>query len=205
MANATIALDRILQSLDELNPEELELVEKQIAKAKAKNGKSAKPKTLLEDESYLLSFATYRALSNDELEALQLSAYDKHRDWIYHELAKRRARWMIICGGKIVKWSSTLKDYPEEEKDLDNIGKSIGFAPFIFIANPVIEESHWVALLDDDFYPTIAVTIGPYDLSTAELAEKGLSLLSDFDTGATDILVDYGQLRRKNYRKSTDE
>jgi hypothetical protein len=91
------------------------------------------------------SFEDYLALSDEEGEELKLMAYEKYRDWIYHELAKRRARWMLICKGKIIEWSPTLDDYPSDEK-MDEIGRHLGYAPFTFIANPVIEESYRTAI-----------------------------------------------------------
>jgi hypothetical protein len=90
------------------------------------------PKTLLEDERYLISFEDYLALSDKEGEELKLMAYEKYRDWIYRELAERHARWMLICGGKIIEWSPKLDDYPSHEK-MDAIGKQIGYAPWTLL------------------------------------------------------------------------
>ncbi len=145
MAIAEMNLEEVLQTIDKLRPEELELVEQQLAKAKATNGISTTPKTLLEDERFIFSFDEYQALSSEELQKLQDLAYEEYRDWMYGEMAKRHARWMIICGGVVFDSSPKLKDYPSDER-LDDIGKRVGFAPFIFVANPIIEESQWTAM-----------------------------------------------------------
>jgi hypothetical protein len=201
MIIAETGLEQVLKTLGKLRPEELEVVEKQLTHEKAKPKVSSSPKTLLEDERYLISFEDYLALSDEEGEELQLLAYEKYRNWIYQELAKRRARWMIVCGGKIIEWSSRLNDYPSEEK-MDAIGKQFGYAPFVFIANPVIEESYWTALPEDDFYPTLSITLGAANWDETELIKKGLKIDADFDTGSTDVLCDYNHLREMSIIKS---
>lgn len=193
MANIATNLEQVLQSLEKLGMEELKIVEQQIVKAKAKNGRRSKPETLLEDKKFLFSFEEYLTRSTDELQELQDFAYEKYRDWIYEEMAKRRARWMIVCGGVILNWSSKLNDYPSDEK-LDDAGKRTGFAPFVFIANPIIEESHWTAIPDGDFYPSIPITVGAPNWNPQSMSENGFSVICDFDSGANNILFDYNPL-----------
>lgn len=144
LAAPTTNLEPVLQTLYKLRPEELAMVEKQIANKKSKLKASLQIKTLLDDENYLITFDEYLALSDQEGEELKLGAYEKYRDWIDRELAKRRARWMIICGGKIIQWSPTLDDYPSGEK-LVTLGKQLGYALWVFIANPLIE-GDWLSI-----------------------------------------------------------
>lgn len=133
-------LEQLMQTLDELRPDELELVEKNIANLKKRRQPSFPPRTLFDDETFLISCEDYLALSDEARDNIQLYAYDKYRNWIDEELARCDARWMIVCGGKILDWSPTLNDYPSDEK-MEMIGKQSGYAPFIFMANPLIEES----------------------------------------------------------------
>jgi hypothetical protein len=138
----------------------------------------------------LISFEDYLALSDEEGEELKLMAYEKYRDWIYHELAERRARWMLICKGEIVEWSPTLDDYPSREKR-HAIGRQMGYAPWTFIANPVIEESYWAAVADNDFYPSLSIAFGAENWNKEDIIKKGLKFDADFDTGSGNIMLDY--------------
>jgi hypothetical protein len=183
--------------LSKLRPEELEIVEKQVTREKNKPKSFSTPKTLLEDEKYLISFDDYLALSDEEGEELKLTAYEKYRDWIYRELAKRRAQWILICGGKIIEWSPKLDDYPSREKR-HAIGRQMGYAPWIFIANPVIEESYWAAIPDNDFYPSVSVGFGAVNWNQQDIMQKGIQFDTDLDTGSGNVILDYASLRSKN-------
>jgi len=197
MMIAETDLEQVLETLSKLDPEELEVVEKQLTREKNKPKSFSTPRTLLEDEKFLISFEDYLALSEDECDEIQLNAYEKYRDWIYHELEKRRAQWMLVCGGKIIESSPSLDDYPTDEK-MFALGRQLGYAPLVFIANPVIEESYWVALPKDDFYLNLSITIGAADWNEAELKENGITMDADFDTGAASIWFDYYKLLAKN-------
>jgi hypothetical protein len=137
MMSTQIDLEQILQTLDKLRPDELWLVEEHIANLKKRNQRFFPPKTLLDDDAFLISFDDYLALSDEARDDIQLYAYDKYRSWIDGELARRHARGMIVCGGKIIEWFPKLDDYPSDEK-MEAIGMQFGYAPFVFIANPVI-------------------------------------------------------------------
>lgn len=143
--SAQVGLEQILQTLDKLRPDELWLVEQHIANLKKRNQRSFPLKTLIDDETFLIPFDDYLALSDDARDNIQLYAYDKYRSWIDEELAQRDARWMLVCGGKILEWSPKLEGYPSDEK-MEAIGMQSGYAPFVFMANPLIEESSGVAL-----------------------------------------------------------
>ncbi len=150
MAAVQTDVEQIWQTIDALPSESREIILSRLKSAKANDKIFSSPQTLLEDERFLISFDDYLALSDEEGEELKLLAYEKYRDWIYHELAKRRARWMLICKGEIIEWSPTLDDYPSREKR-HAIGRQMAYAPWTFIANPVIEESYWAAISDNDF------------------------------------------------------
>jgi hypothetical protein len=200
MIIAEPSLEQVLKKLSTLRSEELELVEKQLASTKKNNKASSSPGTLLEDEMFLIPFEEYLALSEDECDEVQMQAYEKYRSWIYDELEKRGAQWMLVCGGKIIESSPTLDDYPSDEK-MYALGKQLGYAPLVFIANPVIEESYWVVLPKNDFYPSLSITIGSADWDEAELQEKGIAMNADFDTGAASLWFDYNQLLAENLIK----
>lgn len=141
-----IDLEEILQTLDKLRPDELWLVEEHIANLKKHSRRSFPPKTLVDDETFLMPFEDYLALSDDARDNIQLYGYGKYRSWIDEELARLQARWMLVCGGKILEWSPKLNDYPSDEK-MEAIGMQSGYAPFVFMANPLIEESQRAAIV----------------------------------------------------------
>jgi hypothetical protein len=208
MIIAETGLEQVLKTLGKLRPEELEVVEKQLTYEKHKPKISPLPKTLLEDERFLISFDDYLALSDEEGEELKLMAYEKYGDWIYRELAERRAKWMLICKGEIVEWSPTLDDYPSREKR-HAIGRQMGYAPWTFIANPVIEESYWAAVADNDFYPSLSIALGAANWNEEDVIKKGLKFDADFDTGSGNIMLDYTLMRSRNiienqYGKETE-
>ncbi len=144
MMSAQIDLEQIFQTLDKLRPDELWLIEEHIANLKKRNQRSFPPKTLVDDETFLMPFEDYLALSDEARDNIQLYAYDNYREWIDEELARRDARWMLVCGGKILEWSPKLDDYPSDEK-MEAIGMQSGYAPFVFMANPLIEELSGIA------------------------------------------------------------
>jgi len=81
----------------------------------------------------------YLALSDDERENIQLSVYQSHKEWIDAELEERGAEWVLLCGGEVVEYSATLRNYPSREK-LMALGEERGVVPFVFVKTPLIEE-----------------------------------------------------------------
>lgn len=190
-------VEQVWQTLDALPPASREIILARLASKKANDRIFTPPKTLLEDERFLISFEDYLALSDEEGEKLKLLAYEKYQYWIYYELASRRARWMLVCGGKIIEWSSKLDDYPSNEKR-EALGKQIGYAPWTFIANPVIEETYWAAVAADDFYPSVSITVGAKSCEEEKITQAGLQFDADLDTGSGNIILDYSLIRSKN-------
>jgi hypothetical protein len=183
-------VEQVWQTVDALSPAGREIILARLANKKTNDRIFSPPKTLLEDERFLISFEDYLALSDEEGEKLKLLAYEKYQNWIYDELARRRARWLLVCGGEIIAWSPTLDDYPARDKR-HSIGKQLGYAPWTFIANPVIEESYWAALPDTDFYPTISIAFGAENWSQEDVIKKGIKFDADLDTGSGNIMLDY--------------
>jgi hypothetical protein len=194
-------IEQIWQSIESLPPESREVIWARLANAEAKNGDSTSPKTLLKDERFVISFEDYLALSDDELDEIQIAAYKDYHAWIDHELAKRQAKWILVCGGKIVESSKVLDDHPSDDK-MYAVGKQLGYAPFVFMAGPVIEESEWAVLDNNDFYPSLSLTLGGTDWERDEVLMNGILIDGDFDTGSGNTLLDYNRLRSKGIIKS---
>jgi hypothetical protein len=49
-------------------------------------------------------------------------------DWIESELARRKAEWMIVMNGQVVKISRTLNNIPTQSQ-LDRLGKKRDLFP----------------------------------------------------------------------------
>ena len=85
------------------------------------------------------------------------------------------------------------------------MAQSKGFAPFIFIKDPLIEESEnkidsidWSTLKNNDYYPTINIFIGDNYLNDKELIDSKNAIIADFDTGSPVIVLDQRQLQNRN-------
>lgn len=203
MAAVQADVEQVWQTIDALPSESREIILSRLTSAKRKDKVFYSPKTLLEDEKFLISFEDYLALSDDERDEIQSMAYEKYGSWIDEKLEQLRAQWMLLCGGKLIEWSAKLQDYPSDEK-MHALGKQLGYAPLVFVANLHIEESLWAALPRDDFYPSLTVTIGAADWDQADLSKKGITLDADFDTGSPYISADYDLLRaNKIIKKQT--
>jgi len=189
-------VEQVWQTLDALPSAGREIILARLTNKKMNDRPFSPPKTLLEDERFLLSFEDYLALSDDELDEIQIAAYKDHHAWIDHELAQRHAKWILVCGGKIVESSKVLNDHPSDDK-MYAVGKQLGYAPFVFMAGPIIEESEWAVLRNNDFYPSLSVTLGGTNWDRDEVLINGILLDADFDTGSGNTLLDYDRLRSK--------
>jgi hypothetical protein len=78
-----------------------------------------------------MPFEDYLALPDEARGNILSDAYHQYGGWIYRELGQRFAKWMIVCGGKIVEWSHRLHDHPSHE-NLNAIGTQTGYTPFVF-------------------------------------------------------------------------
>lgn len=183
MNTSTASFETILTGVAALSPAELDVLQAQIARSR--QTKIFSPKNVFE-----IPYREYLSFSESEREALQWRVYQEHNARYQAELKKRRAQWLLVCGGEILEHSRTLDDYPAPEK-LQAVGQDRGVIPFVFVPKPLIEESSWSALDDDDFYPTL-----PLQLSSAHETQSKSSFMvtADFDTGSPHLFVDYDKL-----------
>ena len=187
-------VEQIWQTIEALPSVGREIILARLTNKKTNDRIFLPPKTLLDDERYLISFEDYLALSDDERDEIQSLAYEKYGSWIDEKLEQLHAQWMLVCGGRLIECSAKLQDYPSDER-MSALGKQLGYAPLVFVANLRIEESLWAALPRDDFYPSLTVTIGAVDSEQADLSKKEIKFDADFDTGSPYTSVDYELLR----------
>ena len=191
-------LDQFLDTLDTLSSEELEQVEKRLASVRGKKNGTPRipapsPAPVARD-LFAISFGEYLAMSRAEREAIDILAYKRYSNWIEPELNRHDARWILVCGGKVIESGPTLRSYPRSEKLLA-VGKQYGLIPFVFLRGPIIEESIWTVLPFNDSYPTLPIIVAAENENPLNLKANALVIDdADFDTGSTDVMLDYAQL-----------
>ncbi len=185
MSNHFASFEAILESVGALSPAKLDALQARISRSRRKQTPAAQKTS--ERSVFEIPYDEYLAFSDAEREALQWRVYHEYHKRYEAELKARRAQWMIVCGGKIVESSKTLDDFPTPEK-LQAMGKECGFIPFVFVPKPLIEESTWSALDEDDFYPTLTFSVAGKD------QEESTTVNADLDTGTPHLFVDYDQL-----------
>ncbi|MCI0525111.1 MAG: hypothetical protein L0Y75_07590, partial [Acidobacteria bacterium] len=112
MSELEANLNLVLRVLDHLGPRELAVVEERLAERKQVTEQSPAPAADL----FELPFDEYLAMPDEERDAVALRAYQALDAWIDAELKKRKAEWILVCGGQVIESSSTLRDYPSDEK-----------------------------------------------------------------------------------------
>jgi hypothetical protein len=202
-------LDQFLDTFDALSSEELDQVEKRLISAREKkNGNAQIPASpSAPRDIFAISFDEYLAMSDEERDAIQDEAYEKHLKWIDKELEQRHARWILVCGKTVLESSPTLQNYPRDEK-LRAVGEQYGLIPFVFAAPPLIEESSWSVLADKDFYPLLPILVAAENRGFRNSQNDGLTIDADFDTGSGDVFFDHAQLsnegiiQRQEFRRA---
>lgn len=208
METVNTPLDQFLDMFDALSSEELERVEKRLASVCGKkNGTPRIPTPTpapVASDLFAISFDEYLAMPLEERHAIQISAYENHAEWIAQALEQFEARWILVCGGKVIESSPTLRNYPRREK-VRAAGEKYSLMPFVFVKGPMIEESIWSVLPHHDSYPTLPITVAAENVSPSNLKANGWRITeADFDTGSPDILIDYDRLIEKKIIESQD-
>lgn len=213
METKNSTLEQVLETIDDFTPDELDLIEKRLAAAREKQNGSKAPDgrglsggaqvpvlPAATRDIFAITFDEYLAMSDDERDEIQLEAYEKYTKWIDEELGQRHARWMLVCGGTVIESSPTLRNYPRDEK-LRGVGEQYGLIPFVFAAQPVIEELSWARLPDDDFYPRLSIIVGSENKEIRDPQNDGLIIDADLDTGSGDVFFDHAKLSNESIIK----
>lgn len=144
MAVINADIEQIWQTIEALSPEDREIIRERLVHEKARKSlPTTLPTTPLENEIFRISFDEYLSFADEKRASIRASLYTKYRDWIDDELQRRQAEWMLVVGGRIIE-TGQLDEYPSREK-LYKTGYHYRLIPFVFVANPLIEESSWVA------------------------------------------------------------
>ncbi|MCI0388956.1 MAG: hypothetical protein MOB07_09370 [Acidobacteria bacterium] len=188
MSETQANLNQALRLLEQFGPQELAVIEERLA-ARKQNSEQPPDAAGVFD----LPFDDYLAMSDEARDSIAFRAYQTLGEWIDAELKKRKAEWILVCGGVVIESSPTLRDYPSREK-LMKIGQQRGLVPFVFVKAPLIEESGWSTMSGADFYPTIRLTVAAPGTSIAHSPTSGTEFTADFDSGSPNLFVDYDQI-----------
>ena len=126
----------------------------------------------------LVQFRKYRS-DPKKYESVLGAHWQRHSCWIQAEAVARGFVWVVVVGDAIVKGSSDLDEYPNEE-ELVQIGEAANLVPFAygFVVPPEdtvgsgAQGIAWGQVGKADWYPRISVELG------------GVRIEDDFDTGA---------------------
>jgi hypothetical protein len=174
METKNSTLEQLLETMDDFAPDELDLIEKRLTQAREKKDGGARSAALpaATRDIFAITFDEYLAMSDEERDAIQEEAYAYYLDWIDQTLKQHQAKWILVCGRKVIESGPTWRNYPTDEK-LQVIGEQYGLIPFVFAAAPMIEESDWAALpRKNDFYPSLPIIVAPKERSPHTIADQ---------------------------------
>jgi hypothetical protein len=149
------------------------------------------------DPAWTMTFQTYLSLSDGERRELVLDVQSRNQDWIARQLDAHQAEWILVCGGKVIESSDDLNDYPSPQR-LMQVGWEHDYIPFVFSCPPLFEETAWSKLENNDFYPTLSISIGAGDWAHSTLFTQGRILTADFDTGSPYLFFSWEWLLSEN-------
>ncbi|MCS6859495.1 MAG: phosphoribosylformylglycinamidine synthase subunit PurS [Abditibacteriales bacterium] len=139
----------------------------------------------------------------EDIRLLQ-EVWEENGDWIDEQLELRGATWLLIVGGRIVGAYQSDKDWPSDE-EVRALEQREGKAAWFLGRRPdLIEEASAWTPLPEDAYPTLAVLVAHPQWDEAEAAQRGVSLIADFDTGNPFVFFDYSDLRRQGIISARD-
>lgn len=128
-----------------------------------------------------ISISQRDSMSPEEIAALYDVVVERCKSLI-REAFGRGARYITICDGKVVSLGS--KEPSDEE--IRKLEETLGKVCYV-LTEDMVEESSWISIGLEDYYPTIQVYIGGIGWREEEVFEHGLLITSDFDTGNPDI------------------
>jgi len=130
-------------------------------------------------DPFSLSFAEYSRLSYREALELQ-NEVCKAKSNLLNDAWRRGKRQIVICDGKIVYETESLEDIPNDK--IMELAKTYDKACFVFSAPDIVEESAWILVDEEDYYPTIPLYLGTEDLDESHITQTR-QIAADFDTG----------------------
>lgn len=88
---------------------------------------------------FAVSFDDFVKLSIDEQRKLRHQASREDRDWIEQQLVARNSEWILVLGGIVEQYSTSLDELPPKQ-GIYQFAEQKGFAPFVFVKDALVEE-----------------------------------------------------------------
>ena len=130
-------------------------------------------------DPFSLSFAEFSRLSYREALELQ-NEVCKSKSNLLNDAWRRGKRQIVICDGKIVYETESLEDIPNDK--IMELAKTYDKACYVFCASDIVEESTWLFVEEEDYYPTIPLYLGAEHLDESHITQTQ-QIVADFDTG----------------------
>jgi hypothetical protein len=131
-------------------------------------------------DPFSLSYEEYTRLTYEEALELQKEV-QRISSSLIEDAWKRGKRQIVICDGKVVYQTANLADIPNEK--IDELAKKCGKACYVFSAPDIIEESAWILVDAEDYYPTISIFLGEENSDESRIMQTCQEIAADFDTG----------------------
>ena len=130
-------------------------------------------------DPFNLSFTEYSRLTYREALELQNEVYRVFSN-LLKDAWRSGKRQVVICDGKIIYETESLEDIPNDK--IMELAKNSDKACYVFSAPDIVEESAWILVDEEDYYPTISLFLGAEDLDESHIIQTQ-QIAADFDTG----------------------
>lgn len=128
-----------------------------------------------------IPFVERDSMNPKQLSELYDRLLEEHGTMVKRHL-KKGSRFIVLCDKRVVLSS----DHEISDEDVRELEQKYGKVCYV-ITEDLIEESSWIPLGDEDYYPAIEVILGRTDWGAEEIFDHGLRVIADFDTGNPDI------------------
>ncbi len=157
---------------------------------------------VLEIDPFVLTYERYLKLESHWVADVQRRAREAKEEWALERLRAERARWLVLCGDRVVRQSGNMQELPGP-KELDEIGRETNLVPFVFIRMSENEEVcraeiPWQATRHPgDFYPSIDIIVKGSNGTRAVLC-------ADLDTGSPEVHLNLEELLERGVITASD-
>ena len=86
----------------------------------------------VQKDFFKMSFEDFSQLTEEKHWQILEKVFEEKKVWIEEQLKAHQAEWILVVGGKVERSSSTLDNLPTKS-EVYEIGKTKGFAPYLFV------------------------------------------------------------------------
>lgn len=133
-----------------------------------------------------LSLDEFKRLRFEDFILLSRKARQISMEVLNQAFTDSKIQHAFISNGKVIYTSTEIAGISKEK--VNALIEETKRPGYIFSREDFVEESHW-SRVNDDFYPTIKVSLARTDWSDGEVTSKGREVDADFDTGNPYYLI----------------